>query len=186
MMKRIVFPSLALILAMAVPAAAHEKGAIHLASDQVPIGGELGLRGEKLPKSADIKLVLRGTLDNYAIGEVRTDTAGKFQARLTLPPHVPAGAYSVVAIAPDGDVTARADLVIAATAPTAAGTAEQGMAHMGEQEMPGAHATAEMMEVRRTTTTGEWAVIAAAIVLSFVGGAVLLRRSAVSTAHERP
>lgn len=186
MMKRILFPSLALILAVAVPAAAHEKGAIHLASDHVPIGGELGLRGEKLPKSADIKLVLRGTLDNYAIGEVRTDTAGKFQVRLTLPPHVPAGAYSVVAIAPDGDVTARADLVIAATAPAAVAAAEQGMAHMGEQEMPGPHATAEMMAVQRTTTRGEWAVIAAAIVLSFVGGAVLLRRSAASAAHERP
>lgn len=185
MIKRGMLASVALILLVAAPALAHENGAIYLASKQVPVGGEFGVRGEKLPWSADLELVLRGALDNYMIGDVRTDTAGKFQARITLPPHIPAGAYSLVALAPDGDATARADLVISAAAPAAAPAAGQGMAHMGEREMPGPHATAEMMEVQRTMTPGEWIVIAAVIVLSFVGGAILLGRAATSAASER-
>lgn len=174
----------ALLLAMSTSAFAHPTGGvISLASNQVAVGGTLGLTGEKLEKNSNIKLELRGTLDNYPVGEVKTDTAGKFQMSIVLPPHVPAGAYTLVAIAADGDVTARADLTVG-TLTGAAGsgpvTGMQGMPGMGHgtQEMPGMHATDEMMALKRTTSGGEWAFIAAFIIVTFASGAVLLRKAA--------
>src|SRR5918911_4427347 len=117
----------AFLLALPAAAPAHERGAIHLASSQVPVAGDVVMTGEKLPKSTVLELQLRGTLNNYPFREVRTDAKGAFQARLTLPPDVPAGAYTLVALAPDGDVTARAELVIA-PAPSAATPAERSTA----------------------------------------------------------
>lgn len=178
----------ALLLTTSNSAFAHGGGVIRLASNQVAVGGTLALRGEKLEKNSHIRLELRGTLDNYPVGEVKTDTAGKFQMSIVLPPHVPAGAYTLVAIAADGDVTARADLTVgmptggAGSGPVP--TAMPGMPGMsGTQEMPGEHATEEMMALKRTTSNGEWAFIAAFILLTFAGGAVLLRKGA-SARHD--
>ncbi|MGI8509279.1 MAG: hypothetical protein ACR2MQ_08145 [Gemmatimonadaceae bacterium] len=171
-----------LLLSTSNSAFAHGGGVIRLASNQVAVGGTLGLTGEKLEKNSNIRLELRGTLDNYPVGEVKTDTAGKFQMSIVLPPHVPAGAYTLVGIAADGDVTARADLTVG-TLTGGAGSGPvagmQGMSGMnGTQEMPGMHATDEMMALKRTTSGGEWAFIAAFVIATFAGGAVLLRKAA--------
>lgn len=173
----------ALLLATSTSAFAHPTGGvISLASNRVAVGGTLGLTGEKLEKNSNIRLELRGILDNYPVGEVKTDTAGKFQMSIVLPPHVPAGAYTLVAIAADGDVAARADLTVGTlTGGAGSGpvTGMQGMSGMnGTQEMPGMHATDEMMALRRTTSGGEWAFIAAFVIVTFAGGAVLLRKAA--------
>lgn len=173
----------ALLLAMSTSAFAHPTGGvISLASSQVAVGGTLGLSGEKLEKNSNIRLELRGILDNYPVGEVKTDTAGKFQMSIVLPPHVPAGAYTLVAVAADGDVAARADLTVGTlTGGAGSGpvTGMQGMSGMnGTQGMPGMHATDEMMALKRTTSGGEWAFIVAFIIVMFAGGAVLLRKAA--------
>ncbi len=182
--------AVALTLTTSTPAFAHGGGVIRLTSSQVPVGGTMTLSGEKLEKSSNIKLELRGTLDNYPVGEVRTDTAGKFQMSIVLPPHVPAGAYSLVAIAADGDVAARADLTVgtltggAGSGPVAAMPGMTGMTGMtgmnGTQEMPGMHATDEMMALKRTTSGGEWLFIGAFILVTFAAGALLLRKAAVA------
>ena len=178
----------ALLLTVNKSAFAHGGGVIRVASNQVAVGGTLALRGEKLEKNSNIRLELRGTLDNYPVGEAKTDTAGKFQMSIVLPPHVPAGAYTLVAIAADGDVTARADLTVgmptggAGSGPVA--SAMPGMPGMsGTQEMPGEHATEEMMALKQTTSNGGWAFIAAFILVTFAGGAVLLRKGA-SARHD--
>lgn len=182
MIKQSIISSVALVLALVVPLSAHPtSGVLHLESKQVGIGGELVLRGEKFERTTDLKLELRGTLDNYPVGEVKTDTAGAFQTTLTLPPHVPTGAYTLVAIAPDGDITARVDMMIvpAEVAPRA-GTGKPGMKQMpgmGE-EMPGEHATAEMMAVDQSQSPAERLIVAALVLLSFGGGATLLRKAA--------
>ncbi|MDQ6885830.1 MAG: TIGR02186 family protein [Gemmatimonadota bacterium] len=182
----IAFVAIGLVLARRGVARAHEKGAIHLASTAVPVGGDLVMTGVKLPKSGVLRLQLRGTLDNYDVGQVRTDTAGAFQTRLTLPPHVPTGAYTLVAIAADGDVSARTALAVTA-GPAAASSSSASMPstkmpdgtpmpHMSAT-MSTTHATAEMMEIKRATSAGEWVVIAGAILASLAGGLALLRRA---------
>lgn len=166
--------AIGLALAVATPAYPHGGGVIRLASKQVAVGGTIALTGEKLEKNADLRLELRGTLDNYPAGRLRTDASGRLSASITIPLAVPIGAYTLVAIAADGDVTARTDLAVGPAEDVAA--AKQGMPHMAA-DMPAMQATAEMMKIERTTSPAEWAVIAAVILLSFGGGAFLLLRS---------
>lgn len=161
-------------LAVVPPAYPHGGGVIRVAPKQVAVGGTIAVTGEKLEKNADLRIELRGILDNYPAGRVRTDASGRLSASLTIPPAVPIGAYTLAAIAADGDVAARTDLAVGPAADIAA--AKQGMPHMPAQ-MPGMQATAEMMKIERTTTPAEWAVITAVILLSFGGGAFLLARS---------
>ncbi len=179
-MKRALVTTAVLMLVTALPAYPHGDGVIRLATTQVPGGGTVGLTGEKLEKNSDLSLELRGTLDNYPVGRVHSDAAGKFSTRLTLPPNIPGGAYTLVAIASDGDVTARTDIEIG-SALGGPGTTMPGMPQMDGlhtgQHISGPHATAEMMQLKQTTTPGEWAVIAALTLLSFGAGAWLLARS---------
>ena len=158
-----------LVTLVTAPGIAHEKGIIRLDSQEVPVGGELGLRGEKLPKSATVRLELRGTLETITLTAVRTNAAGKFQARLPLPSEARAGSYTVVALASDGDVVARAALVLVAAAST--------QAMDREPARESTHATAEMMKLTVATTGGERAVILTIIVASFGAGLILLRGS---------
>lgn len=183
--------TLALLVTINAPALAHEKGAIRLASKEVGVGGELVLRGEKLPKSATLRLQLRGTLETFPLSEVRTNAVGVFQARLALPLTARIGSYTVVVLAPDGDVVAQSDLNVVA-APL--GVAQSPPTQQGEMtpaqhsEMPKGHAmpntspeatdmphaTADMMKVEAVTTGAEWVGILAIIAASLGGGLALL------------
>jgi hypothetical protein len=171
----------ALLVPPVTPASAHETGAIHVSAHEVAVGGSIGVRGEKLPKASDLKLELRGVLDNYPVGSVKTDTAGAFQLEVTLPQNVPAGAYTLVVIASDGDVTARADVAVAAAASPAT-TQPGGMGAMPGMASTGPgteeRATAAEMPITHATTPIGWAVIWGLIVLSLGSGAALLRRAA--------
>lgn len=172
--------SVALTLIVSLPAYSHGDGVIRLASNQVSVGGTIALTGEKLEKNADLRLELRGILDNYPAGRIRTDAKGTVSARITIPPAVPVGSYTLVAIAEDGDVTARTSLSVGP--PAAVAAAEKGMPHMatdmpGMGDMGGMEATAEMMKIEYRITTAEWAVIIAVILLSFSAGGLLLSRS---------
>jgi hypothetical protein len=158
-----------LLTLVTAPGIAHEKGIIRLASNEVAVGGELGLRGEKLPKSNTLRLELRGSLETFTLTAVRTNAAGRFQARLPLPPEARAGSYTVVALASDGDVAARAALVIIAAAST------QVMDRRQTKES--SHPTAEMMKLRVATAGGERAAILTFILASLGGGLLLLRGS---------
>jgi hypothetical protein len=190
---RVLSSILALLLLCVVPASAHETGAIHVSANQVAAGGSLTVRGEKLPKSSDLKLELRGILDNYPVGTVKTDTAGAFRLSLTVPPNVPAGAYTLVVIASDGDVTARADLAVsaavaggpAATGPTSS-TGKAGMPGMPDHDMAGMsdeRATAEPMAIAHTTTVAGWIVIWGVVITSLVAGGMLVSQD---RGHQRP
>jgi hypothetical protein len=177
----VVSASVALLFSPAVPAAAHETGAIHVSSHQVAIGGTVDVRGEKLPKSSALNLELRGVLDNFPVGIVHTDTAGAFQMALTVPKEVPAGPYTLVVTASDGDVTARADLVVGGT--TTASASPAGTKDTGMAGMPGMGGNSEeranpaAMPIAHTTTAGEWVVIWALILACVGAGAALLAKS---------
>lgn len=181
--------SLVLLGAIGFPALAHEKGSIRLASKQVPVGGEVVLRGARLPKNATVQLQLRGTLETFPLGEVRVDASGAAQARIALPAEARRGAYKVVVVAPDGDVAAEADLIIVAVAPVAMDSmTAQEHATMAAQDhakmlntSPMAtaepHATAEPIELDVKTTPAEWAVITVIVLACVVAGAALLAGS---------
>lgn len=172
--------SLMLLATISAPALAHEKGAIRLASKQVPAGGELSLRGERLPKNTTLRLELRGALESFPLGELHVDSTGKTQARLALPREARMGNYKVVVLAPDSDIAAQAELVILA-APAADSAAAMDHARMDHGPMntepgatDGAHATAEMMPLDTSKSAGEWAAIVAVIVVALGSGVALL------------
>jgi hypothetical protein len=172
--------ALALLATISALALAHPKGTIRLASKELSVGGELALRGEALPKNETLRLQLRGTLETFPLSEVRTNAAGGFQARLALPVEARMGRYTVVVLAPDGDVAAQAELLIVAAAAPAgvAAEPEHAAGHAVPNTSPAAtdmpHASAEMMEVPVATTAGEWVGILALIVASVGAGLALL------------
>src|SRR5688572_12089887 len=110
-MTRLITPALSLLVATA---AAHPTGVLKLGSNQIEVGAGISLRGEKMPKAGRMRLELRGALLTLALGEVRTDSAGAFETNLIVPETAKPGNYKLVALADDGDVTARADLMIVA------------------------------------------------------------------------
>lgn len=159
--------------ALEVPALAHPEGVVTLGAKQVEAGGELGLRGEKLPKAATVKLELRGALVTLSLGEMKTDTAGVFVSNIVVPDTAAPGNYQVVVVAADGDVLARADLAILAAAPAPATVDHAGMDH---GEMESAEATDEMMQLDVRFSTAEMSVIGVLVLAGLAGGMALLRR----------
>ena len=167
---------LGLLAAFSSPLPAHEEGVIRLRSGEVPAGGRLELRGERLPKATRLRLELRGAVETFPLGHVRTDAEGVFSASPTLPAGAGSGDYTVVAVAPDGDVAARAELtVVVALAGTTATAEAEHAGHQAMQPTASPHPTAEMMNLPVTTTGGELTVVAGIIALSLAGGLLLLR-----------
>ena len=164
---------LGLILALGTPALAHEDGVLHLGSRSVAEGAELQVRGEKLPVDAMIRLELRGTLESFLLGEFRTDAAGVFETRLSLPAEAAAGSYTVMAFAPDGDEVARTEIVVLAAPDAGETPGDVGMTPAPGQA--GLHATHEMMDLPVTRSWGEWAVILGLIAFGAAVGLALLR-----------
>ena len=173
------FAFLALSFGASSIAYAHGGGVLRVAPKQVARGGTVNLTGEKLEKNADLKAELRGVLDSYPLGSVRTSATGTLATQLTIPVAVPPGVFTLVIIAADGDVAGRTEVTIGP--PGEAAAVASGMPHMGAAEkmadMPGMEATAEMMKIKVDTTPMEWVVIAILILLSFAGGAALIARS---------
>ena len=191
MMLARVVPVVATLLTASVGVAvAHETGAIHLVSKQIAPGDELAFAGERLPKGATVKVELRGALNKYQVGEIQIDKAGKVQARLKLPGDIPAGNYTVVVLAPDGDVAARAQLVVATATANAMPNNMPGMTHgmegmSGMKGMSGPQATAAMLPLDQQRTPGQWAVITGIVGASLIAGVVLLRKASALAASER-
>lgn len=102
---------IATVVAMS-PAAAHEKGVLKPASRELPAGDSVALAGERFSHSATLHLVLVGPRGRLALGEVRTDSSGRFSARLALPAETVPGEYRLVAIAADGDEVAGVDVAV--------------------------------------------------------------------------
>jgi hypothetical protein len=152
------------------PAAAHEEGVIRLGARSAAVGQEIEVRGEQLPESTDLRLVLAGALATHPLMVVRSDSAGEFVQRLAIPQAASPGLYRVVAVAPDGDEVARAEIVVVA----AAAAIEPAPAAAGAH---GAHATDATMELATPSSAAERAAIAIMIALAAIGGVVLLRRS---------
>ena len=165
-----------LIGSMAGTLDAHEKGVIILNTSAIAPGGAVVVTGSKLGRNASVRLELRGALATINFGRFNADTAGRLNQQLTIPPDLQPGQYTIAAVAADGDVSAQVDLIV-----TQSATAEA--AHPGMHDMPGMsgmggpHATAERMDIPISTTATGRAVIWSVILLSALGGFLLLRGS---------
>ena len=153
---------------------AHGTGAISLSSKQSSPGLTITVFGTEFVHNSSVRLELRSILEKVVFGRVQTSAKGTFQQIVTIPSNSKPGQYTIVAVAPDGDVAAQATLMIAEVA-TAQET-HPGMHDMpGMQGMGGAHATAEMMDVPIPITASGWAVITVIVLASAATGVWLLR-----------
>ncbi len=85
----------------------------------VTAGGTVILAGSGLEPDADRVLVLAGEGLTVEFGTVRTDAEGMFTRTLTIPSHLPTGAYELRAI---GDETLTTPLAVTAGAGAAQGS----------------------------------------------------------------
>ena len=153
---------------------AHGSGALSLSSKQASPGATITIFGTEFAHNSSVRIELRSILDKVVFGRVQTSAKGTFQQVVTIPANSKPGQYSIVAVAPDGDVAAQATLMIGEA--VASQEAHPGMHDMpGMQGMGGPHATREMMEVEIPITPSGWAVIAAIVVGSAAAGIWLLR-----------
>jgi hypothetical protein len=171
LLRGISSPGRALLVALvaalaAVPVVAHEEGVIRLASPTAAPGQEIEIEGERLPRSATLTLELRGALASYPLGEIESDEVGAFVTLLALPADVRPGRYRMMVLASDGDVVARAELLITAAPPAEIGPA-------GPIEP--AHVTDAMMDLPMSRSIGEWAAIVGFIAAAAIAGLALLR-----------
>lgn len=173
----------ALLVALLPRAAwAHGEGVLKVPVNSVAAGSPLAVQGSSFEKGFRLRLVLVGALEEYALQDVTTDTAGAFGAEVRLPGDARPGQYRLVAVAPDGDRVASVDLAV--TAAVAAGGAKA--AEAAEEEHGAGHgeggevmARAGEMPVDRSWSAAEWGVIGLLIGLAGGGGiALLLRREA--------
>jgi len=155
-------------------ASAHGSGAISLSSKQSSPGSTITVFGTEFAPNSSVRLELHSTLEKIVFGRVQTSAKGTFQQIVTIPATSRPGQYSIVAVAPDGDVAAQATLMIAEA--TVAQEAHPGMHDMpGMQGMAGPHATAGKMDIPIPITVWGWAVITAIVVGSAATGIWLLR-----------
>ena len=163
------------------PLLAHEMGTIKLSAPQVVVGGSLTLTGSKFTKDHPLKLELRGALATIQLGEVRSDAEGAFTLTITLPADARAGAYSLVVIAEDGDVVARAGLPVLAAAAASEAHAAVGHSLAGMAQGQG---TAEMMPLPRNGTASQSAAVLGLLALCVVGGSLMVRRARLAEGDE--
>ncbi len=158
----------------------HEEGVLALGSSTAAAGSTLGATGSDFSAGTRLTLVLRGALEDHELATVETDADGAFSANLEIPAEVRSGVYRLEAVAPDGDVTATADLEISRPAGGTTSAVDEGDDGSG-QDTGGSTvntptARADEREIRRDWSGIEWFVVGAALSGALVGGIALYRR----------
>ncbi|MCZ6477129.1 MAG: hypothetical protein O6851_02300 [Gemmatimonadetes bacterium] len=142
-----------------LPSVAHEEAVLESSRSSVPAGAVLPLDGRDFGEGERYVLRLVGALREYELGEVEADAEGLFSIELAIPGSVTPGAYQVVAVAPDGDVTARLDLVVLKAEAAEPEGAEERPASEAAQEAAPRVARADEMPIERSRSGLEWGVI---------------------------
>ena len=145
---------------------AHEKGVLKLAMRQLVPGDSVGATGEHFGRRATLRIELVGIAGRMRLADVRADAQGGFRQALVVPVDAKPGTYRVVAVAADGDEVASVDVSVATHPLSPVPTP----AHV--EAVPSTRPLV-LTRARSIWVTGG---ALAAIVLAFVGGAVLLLR----------
>lgn len=156
------FVTVALLLAFAVgPAAGHEGGegaGIACEPSQVTAGGTVVLSGTGLEPDSTRQINLVGPDVIVPLGSVTTDAEGMFAITLTVPAHLPGGAYTFQAI---GDETLTTSLGVTAAAGQATPAPDGGPVAIVARD-------------RSPLEIGAWALL---IVVALTAGAFLIWRA---------
>lgn len=155
---------------------AHGDAVLELASSSVAAGTAVTVDGSSFETGSAYRLRLVGALDEHEITEVRPDAEGNFSLEMRIPGSVAEGRWELIAVAPDGDVVARAPLTV--VGPAAAGGAGGGDAASSGGAPGGGRdggARAGDMELQRDRSGAEWGAIGLLVGLAGGLGVGLLR-----------
>lgn len=159
-----IFLGVALSLMAALAALAHEgeagKESLAVEPSSVTAGDTVVFAGSGLEPDSERVLVLAGLDLVVEFGTVTTDAEGMFQKELTIPSHLPSGAYELRAI---GDET----LVVQLTVTAIAG---------GAGASPAANDASETV-LPRERTSFEFGAILAFVALTGIMGGLLVWRA---------
>ena len=147
----------------AVAAMGHEgsgEETLEVEPSSITAGDSVVLAGSGLEPDSDRVLVLAGADLTMELGTVKTDDEGMFSTELTIPNHLPSGAYELRAI---GDETLTVPLAITATA--------------GAAEPSSAPNTANETVVARQRSPLELGIILAFVAITAVVGGWLVWRA---------
>lgn len=160
-----------LIATLAVAAGlAHGQGKLKLSTKQLIPGGTVELTGSEFAKKEPFAVLLVGAAGRTEMGEVKSDSAGKFVATMTVPPAVKPGSYRLVLEASDDDEAASANVqVLAGQVVATAASAE----HQHGDTTP----SAEPMALDRARSPVVTGGVVVSILVMLVAGSLLLRRS---------
>jgi len=168
--------SLALGLAVATAAVAHEKGRLRVAEQRLAPGATVAVSGAKFGKGEVYQMLLVGTAGRTKLLDVTTDAQGAFSGSIVVPAGAAAGAYRLVLEASDNDEAASLDVEVmpASAAQAASGEHhhEEGAAHEHSGDAP----SAEPLKLDRARSPLVRGGALASAALAFAVGIFLLRR----------
>lgn len=152
---------LVLLLALSLsitPALAHGEASLTVSPSVVAPGATISVKGEGVEAGEEFTITLEGVSFQATLGTVRVGDDEDFHEEFMVPTDVQPGVYQVRATSAEGEVLT-AELTITANATTT------------EQAEP----SAELMQLDRSKTTTELAVIIAGLLVSVGLGLALVR-----------
>lgn len=168
---------LTLLAFTATEAFAHGEATLKSAVKSVAVGGSILLNGEDFEPGESYRIILRGALQDYALGTAAAATDSTFAKQFVIPNDARPGQYRIVAMGPDGDADATLDMVVTA-APTADTAGERPAEQSGQEaEHATGGARADDIVVERSRSGVEWGVIGLLIGLAGGLGVGLLRKA---------
>jgi len=153
-------------------AALHGGGKLKLASKHLTAGVAFEVIGTEFAKKEPFTVLLIGASGRSKLGEVRSDSAGKFTASFTVPAMHAAGSYRLVFEASDDDEAASADVMVMTDGSAVAAGEHEKSQHEGG-DMP-SHEPLQLDRARSPLVTG--GAITTIVLMLAVGG-FLLRRT---------
>ncbi len=166
-------------------AVGHEDAVLTASHSAVVAGDSLQILGSEFVPGKEYELRLVGPLRDYSLRFVRADSAGRFSEEVEIPREVLPGYYRVAAKAEDGDVVARVDVTVTTTARVntngALSSIPDAAPSPGTSGIRGAYvAHAGHLDIERTRSWIEWAVIGLLVGGSTFLGPWLLIRAGIS------
>jgi hypothetical protein len=173
MIKRMTLLGLAVV---ALGAAVHPEATLKSERGMIEAGRTMVVTGENFVAGDAVELMLQGALAEYELLNVTPEEGGVFSIEIHIPADVRAGDYRIVAIASDGDVSARLDLSVMAAAPSSDDHDEMGGDDHGDEGMAGMTAAREdELPIERSRSGLGWGIMGLLIGLAAGGGTVLVR-----------
>ncbi|MSR07262.1 MAG: hypothetical protein EXR93_09390 [Gemmatimonadetes bacterium] len=160
-----------LVLVALAVTAVHGGGKLKMASKHLMVNAAFGLTGSEFEKKEEFTILLIGSSGRTKLGEIKSDTAGKFATTVTIPAGTKAGSYRLVLEASDDDEAASADVMVMANDGMAVGAEEHDTTRHEAMDMP-SHEPLTLERARSPLVLGG---ALTTIVLALVLGSVLLR-----------